>query len=1074
MIKYFKIKGDNMSKIIVDGNTATANIAFKLSQVIPVYPITPSSAMAEYCTGMASRGEKNIWGENVKTVEMQSEAGVAGTLHGALLEGAYATSFTCSQGLLLMLPNMFKIAGEGLPGVLHVSSRTVATHALCIFGDHSDVMAVRSAGWGMICSSNVQEAQDMALASHLVAMEYKLPILHFFDGFRTSHEIQKIEGISDEDIRSLLPENTNYILTPDNPRMFGTAQNPDVFFQNREGFNKKYANFTQKFKEVLSKIEGITGRHYAPFEYFGNKNAKNIIVSMASSTEVLRENLPYNIGLIKVRQYRPFDVEEFLNVLPSGVKKITIMDRCKENGTYPPLYADVSNAVQKLGKKIDLISCKYGLGGKDFTPACVNAIVKNMKDSSSKKDVTVGIIDDVTFKSLPLEIESKTSKAKEIKIYGLGSDGSVSASKSLIKILGRNSNKYVQGYFEYDSKKSGSMTISHLRLSNEPIKSCYLLHSADIISINNFSFVHRYNCLDDLKENGIVLINSIFNKDEIGRVLPNNYVRKIKETNARLFVINAQKYAKMSNLKEKINIIMQSALFKVAHILNLKTAEKEILNEIQKTFSSKGIDVVKNNIQGMKFGFKEVEEVDVSSLEIREETKKTSPEGFQQIMNKTQTRCGNSLPVSVFEANGSMPTDTAKYEKRGIAVDLPIWLPENCIQCGQCVMACPHGALRAILVEEKDCPENIPFANAIGLKGHKYRIQLSPEDCTGCGVCYKTCPSLKKAIEMAIAEKTLDIQKKNYAKLEEITSKKAFSDNFPKGLQFNQTYFQFSGACAGCGETPYIKLASMLFGEKMIIANATGCSSIYCGSFPSCPFSKNKEGKGPAWANSLFEDNAEFGLGIKLATEYTNNRDKSVWIIGGDGWADDIGFGGLDHVLQSNANVNILVLDNENYANTGGQASKSTPLGAKQKFAENGKTTRKKNLGFIAMSYKNAYVAQVSLGADMTQCIRAFKEAEAFDGPSIIIAYSPCVNHGYDMSETMTEMKKAVEYGYWNLYRYNPNIGLTLDYTPVVETQKFTSKQRRFKGSNELLEQNNQQAKENLAILRKFTDKNKI
>lgn len=1061
-----------MSKITVDGNTAAANIAFKLSQIIPVYPITPSTSMAEFCTGLASKGETNLFGERVQTIEMQSEAGVAGTLHGALLGGALACSFTSSQGLLLMLPNMYKIAGEGLPAVLHVAARAISSHALSIFGDHSDVMAVRSAGWAVLASANVQEAQDMALASHIIAIKHKIPVLHFFDGFRTSHEIQKIDAISDDDIKKILPKIELSPLSPDAPKMFGTAQNPDVFFQNKEASNNKYNSFISDLKSVFNDIRKITGRAYSPFEYFGDKNARYVVISMASSTETLQECLPSDVGLIKVRAYRPFDPQEFLNALPISVEKVCVLDRCKESGAMSPLHLDVATTLQQSGRKIDVIAGRYGLGGKEFSPACVSAIVKNLKAKQSKTDFTVGIIDDISLSSLPLEKCISTTKVKAIKTFGLGSDGSVSASKSLIKFLGQKTNQYVQGFFEYDSKKAGSMTISHLRLCDKPIKSSYLVHEADIIQINNFSFVHKYNCLEGLKNNGIVLINSIFADDEIDRVIPENYVKILQDKKARLFLINAQKIAKECNLKQKINIIMQAALLKISSLLPIDIAKSCMQNEIKSTFLSKGKDVAENNLKAMGFGFTEVKEIDVAKLAGKKDSvKKEELLGFQKVVKSIATLQGDSLPVSAFSSDGSIPTDTAKYEKRGIAVDLPIWLPENCVQCGQCVLACPHGALRAVLIDEKDCPKDIQFADAIGLKGQKYRIQLSPEDCTGCGVCFNTCPTIKKAIEMALAEKTLETQRKNYDTLSKISSKTAFSDNFPKGLQFNESYFQFSGACAGCGQTPYIKLASMLFGERMIIANATGCSSIYSGSFPSCPFSVNKNGKGPAWANSLFEDNAEFGLGIRLAGQFSGQKDKSVWIIGGDGWADDIGFGGLDHVLQTNANVNILVLDNECYSNTGGQCSKSSPIGAAVKFAENGKSTRKKNLGLIAMIYKNAYVAEVSLGADMAQCIKAFKEAEAYNGPSIIIAYSPCVSHGIDMSQTMQEMKLAVQCGYWNLYRYHPSHGLTLDFDPTVQTEMLTGNERRFSKSQTLLAQNNTQAEENLAILKLLANK---
>jgi len=1069
-----------MSKITLDANSAVAKIAYKLSEVIPIYPITPSSPMAEYASKMTYNCEKNLFGENVEMSELESEAGVGGTLHGALLGGALSCTFTCSQGLLLMYPNMFKIAGEGLPAVIHVSARAIASHALSIFGDHSDVMAVKSSGFSMIASSNVQEAHDMAAISHICANKYGMPILHFFDGFRTSHEYQKIEEISNQTLKKLFPklsdiEIKKHPLSPDNPKMFGTAQNPDVFFQNKEASSVKYTDFVDKIESEFDNFYKETGRKYSVFEYYGNKKAKSVIVSMCSCGETIKETidcLKSDIGFINVRVYRPFDEKKFLSCLPKNVKTICVLEKLKENGANSPLFEDISSAIQKAGLKTNIISGRYGIGGKDFSPKCVKAVIDNLNSKKPKNNFSVGIEDDVLNSSLPLPNYNNQLGQQEIKVFGLGSDGSISASKSLIRILGNKTDKYVQGFYEYDSKKAGNLTISHLRLSEHSIRSAYLLEQSNTILINNFSFVHRYNCLDGLKNNGIVLINSIFTADEINSILPDDYKQILKEKNAKLFVINAQKIAKENGLNEKINIIMQAGLFKVANLINLSTAKAEMKKEIEATFAKKGAEVVEKNIKAMEIAFKSVEEVNVNNLTYKHKNNiEQKSNSTEDIVRKIQRLEGNTLPVSAFSKNGSIDTDTAKFEKRGIAMNLPLWLPDNCIQCGQCVLACPHGALRAILIDDKDAPKEIPFKDAIGMKGHKFRIELSPEDCTGCGVCAKNCPAMKKALEMTIASKIMEKEKENYSKTQHIASKTAFNDDFPKGLQFKKSYFKFSGACAGCGETPYIKLASMLFGDKMIIANATGCSSIYSGSFPYCPFEKDESGKGPAWANSLFEDNAEFGYGLKLGGKYAKQENKSLWIIGGDGWANDIGFNGIDHILQSKENVNILVLDNENYSNTGGQSSKSTPLGAITKFNECGKSTRKKNLGLIAMTYKNAYVAQVALGANMAQCIKAFKEAESYNGPSIIICYSPCVEHGFDMSNTMEEMKKAVECGYWNLYRYNPKSGLTLDYEPTVNTKTFTSGERRFiKDKNsKLLQENNNQAKENLALLKKLS-----
>lgn len=999
-----------MAKIVLDGNTAAARIAYAVSEIIPIYPITPSSPMAEYCSRSEANGEKNIFGTQPRTVEMQSEAGVAGALHGALIGGALATTFTSSQGLLLMLPNMYKMAGECLPATIHVSARAVASHALSIFGDHSDVMSTRMSGFGMFCSSNVQEAQDLAMCAHMLAHYASLPMLHFFDGFRTSHEYQKIDVLPLEDVKKLFPlkDLQTAKLSSEKPMMYGTAQNPDVFFQNRLAREIKYKNLCTLCDRVFDEFFKTTNRKYNKFDYFGNKKAENVVVLMGSASETMLENIPVNCGVVKVRLYRPFDNQAFLNTLPITTKKIIVLDRTIESGSREPLFLDVKNAVANLN--LQICGGIYGLGGKEFSPKQANAVWKNF--DAMKDDFCVGINDDVQKTSLLEEDFMPTLAHKEIKIFGLGSDGSVSASKTITKLLGKDDSTYVQGYFEYDSKKSGSLTISHLRISKQPILSAYLCHNPEIVMINNFSFVHRYHCLEGLKNNGTVIFNTVFEPDELTKVLPNEYKKILLEKHANVFVINGHEIANKHGLKEKINMIMTSALFSCTKLL--KNHEKLLITELEKMFGEKGKTVVEKNTLAVKEAKNAIKKVDLKKIKI---SKENIPTKFAKNFN--------NLPVSNFSCDGSIQTDTSKFEKRAIAENISQWNGAKCIQCGQCVLACPHGALKAVLVRNK--PEGVPFVKAYGVEGY-YRIQISPEDCTGCGLCQEICPALGKAIIMKSASQILDEEKNNCQIVKNLKTIKTtpFSKNLVKGLQFEKNYFEFPGACAGCGQTPYIKLATILFGDKMVIANATGCSSIYSGSYPSCPFSKNENGKGPAWANSLFEDNAEFGYGIKLAKSLRKSKE-SVWIIGGDGWAYDIGFAGLDHVLSSGANVNILVLDNENYANTGGQASKSTPAGACVELANAGKETNKKNLGLMAMSYKNVYVAQVAFGADMNQCIKAFREAEAFNGPSLIIAYSTCVNHGFDMSKSLTEMKKAVDSGYWMLYRYNPNVGFSLD-----------------------------------------------
>lgn len=1055
-------RGVKMKKV-VDGNTAVAMVAYKLSEVIPMYPITPSSPMAEFCDGQAASGKTNIFGKVPSLIEMQSEAGAVGTLHGSLCAGALSTTFTSSQGLLLMIPNLYKIAGEHLPCVFHVAARAVATHALSIFADHSDVMAIRQTGAIMLCSSSVQQAHDFALISHILALKTSLPVVHFFDGFRTSHELQKIDIISDETICKLLPNKEievfrNNRLTSEKPYQKGTAQNPDVFFQNRELASPAYLQAFQILEEIFKNFAKLTGRTYHSFDFIGNKNAKKVVVAMGSACQTIHEVLETNpnfcdVALVCVHAYRPFDYENFAKILPNSVESVIVLDRTKECGAREPLYLDVVCAL-KNRPNICVLGGRYGLGGKEFNPAMVASVIKNF--DVKKDNFTVGIEDDVSFSSLEVEAYANRTNCFSMKFWGLGSDGTVSASKSTIKILGEELCSFVQGYFEYDSKKSGSLTKSHVRVSNNEIRSAYLVEEADVISINNFSFVHRWNCLEGLKFGGTVLINSIFNAEEIDKVLPDIYKKTLQEKKAKLFIINAQALAKQEGLGNKINIIMQTALFKVANIIAFDKAQKQIDKHIESTFGKKGQEVVNKNLSASHKASKSVQIVDIEKFTFKNmqlRNRNIEDEFYFNIMKPIENLQGDSLPVSKFEKSGKVPQATAEFEKRGFASNLPQWLPQNCIQCGQCVLACPHNAIRPVLVKGQT-PEELEFAKAFGMDGYYYRLQVSPEDCTGCGVCAKTCPAMKKALVMEGAENLLGKEKKNFEICQNLKCEKQtpFSTDFPKGLQFKDCLFGFSGACAGCGETPYIKLATTLFGDKMVIANATGCSSIYGGSFPSCPYLKNQEGKGPAWANSLFEDNAEFGLGIKLGSKFTEKSDESVWIIGGDGWAYDIGYGGLDHVLNCNENINILVLDTEVYSNTGGQASKSTPRGAMAKFANAGKQTKKKDLVALAIASKSCYVAQVSLGADMTQCIKAFKEAEAFDGPSLIVAYAPCTNHGFDMSETTTQMRKAVQCGYWSLLRFNPKTKeFSIDSESDFEKyQDFLQSERRFGAMKEI------------------------
>ena len=1084
-----------MSKITIDGNTAASKIAYAFSEMAAIYPITPSSNMAENIDEMASKGIKNLFGRQVSVTQMQSEAGAAGAVHGGLVAGQLTSTFTCSQGLLLMIPNMYKIAGELLPCVFHVSARALSTHALSIFGDHTDVMACRATGFGMLCSSSVQEAMDMAAVAHIASLKSSVPFIHFFDGFRTSHEIQKIEDIDYEDLKKILP--TEQIkafkersLASTKPHQQGTAQNPDIYFQNREACNTYYTNAIDAVKSAMQDVASITGRQYAPFDYYGPKNPKTVIIIMGSGAQTVIETLKHldkETGVVSVRLYRPFSAKDFVSAIPTSTKTVVVLDRTKECGADgEPLYKDVCTALFEQQRAVKVIGGRYGVGGKEFTPAMVKAVVDNA-NGEQKNNFTVGITDDVTNTSLAVDNTFHLEDGNyNCKFYGLGSDGTVSANKNSIKIIGENTDLSCQGYFEYDSKKSGSLTISHLRFGKNPTNAPYLITNADFIACHNISFVNKYDMANDLKQNGTFLLNAPFDKETLLKVLPDNFINTLKAKNAKLYAVNANEVSKNAGLGQRINVVMQSCFFKLTNIIEYSEVENMLIEAAKKTYKRKGEEIVNANVKAIKDATNHMYELSLDELKATGVKQENSIDEkyYTDFIQKIEHKQGDSLPVSAFDAAGYIPTDTSKYEKRGIAVDVPCWSKENCIQCNMCAMVCPHAAIRPVLVKKEDkqnAPESFDTKDALGVPGYEFRMQVNVADCTGCKNCVAVCPAKQKALEMKPAVEEASKEKENYEFSKNITNPQTiFKANTLKGSQFNKPYFEFSGACAGCGETPYVKLVTQLFGNRMVVANATGCSSIYSGSAPTCPYSKNEEGRGPAWASSLFEDNAEFGLGIAIAKrekraalkelveEYVkensnelttllnewlenfDNGDKtyelslkiipmldtesqlytlkdafvkeSAWIIGGDGWAYDIGYGGLDHVLASGENVNILVLDTEVYSNTGGQQSKSTPTAAIAKFASAGKRTNKKDLGMMAMSYKNVYVAQVGMGADMNQLVKAMAEAESYNGVSLIIAYAPCINHGINMSGAQNEIKKAVQSGYWHLYRYNPDL----------------------------------------------------
>lgn len=1100
----------------MDGNEAAAYVSYAFTEVAAIYPITPSSPMAELVDVWSAQGKKNLFGQPVRVTEMQSEAGAAGAVHGSLQGGALTTTYTASQGLLLMIPNMYKISGELLPGVFHVSARAIAAHALSIFGDHQDVMATRQTGFAILASSSVQEIIDLGSIAHLAAIKSRIPFLHFFDGFRTSHEINKVELIKYEEFDKLLDyeavnEFRNRSLNPERPVVRGTAQNPDIYFQERESINPFYEKVPDIVEEYMQEISKITGREYHPFNYYGAKDAEYVIVAMTSGCNVIEETIDYligkreKVGLIKVHLYRPFSEKYFFNVLPETVKKIAVLDRTKEPGAVgEPLYEDVKSLFYDKEDRPVIVGGRYGLGSKDVRPSQIIAVFNNLKKDNPKNHFTIGIVDDVTDTSLPDEDIVDTSPEETIscKLWGLGSDGTVGANKMAVKIIGDKTDLYTQGYFSYDSKKSGGTTVSHLRFGKKPIKSSYLVYDADYIACHNKSYVYHYDLLKGLKKKGTFVLNCPWDKDELDEKLPASIKRYIAENDIDFYIIDAVSIAQDVGLGGRINMIMQTVFFKLTNVIPIDEAIKYLKEFIEKTYGKKGKNIVEMNYKAVDRALEGLVKVDVpeswKNAEEEEFPVKEEPEFVKNIHRPMARHEGDELPVSAFKGmeDGTFPMGTTAYEKRGIAVTIPQWQTENCIQCNQCSYVCPHAVIRPFLLNEEE-KQNAPdifetkAAKGKGLEGYHYRIQVSPLDCTGCGNCADVCPAPEKALVMVNAEEEMPRQYENWEyAANNITYKDDLMNKYTvKGSQFAQPLLEFHGACAGCGETAYLKLVTQLYGDRMIIANATGCSSIWGASAPSIPFTTNREGKGPAWANSLFEDNAEYGFGMFLATnqirrrlkdlmekglksdldeecknafknwignmddgegskeatkkllsvidntKYSANKliqeilekkdfliKKSHWIVGGDGWAYDIGYGGLDHVLAAGEDVNVLVFDTEIYSNTGGQSSKATPTAAAAKFAASGKRTKKKDLGLMATTYGYVYVAQIAMGANMVQTIKAITEAEKYPGPSLIIAYAPCINHGIKtgMGTSVAQEKKAVENGYWHLYRYNP------------------------------------------------------
>ncbi len=1097
----------------MDGNTAAAYASYAFTDVAAIYPITPSSQMAGCVDDWSSHGKKNIFGETVLVKEMQSEGGAAGTLHGSLQSGALTTTYTASQGLLLKIPNMYKVAGELLPAVFHVSARSLASNSLSIFGDHQDVMATRQTGFTLLASSSVQQAMDLGAVSHLSAIKSRLPVLHFFDGFRTSHEMQKIEVLEYDELAKLVDYDAlrtfrNRSLSPDHPVLRGTTQNPDVFFQLREAINKFHDAVPEIVQSYMDEINKLTGRNYKLFNYYGAEDAENIIIAMGSGCETISEAVDYlnargeKVGLLEVHLYRPFSAEYMISQIPATVKKIAVLDRTKEPGANgEPLYLDVKNAYYNRENAPLIVGGRYGLGSKDFKPDDVISVYNNLKLDAPMNDFTVSIIDDVTFKSLPLPVESVDTTPQgtiACKFWGYGSDGTVSANKSAIKIIGGNTDFYAQAYFEYDAKKSGGLTISHLRFGKSPIKEPYTINRADFIACHNQAYVNKYDLLAGIKKGGKFLLNCIWDEAGLEENLPASLKRSIADSGAEFYTIDAVDIAKEIGLGGKINMIMEAAFFKLANIIPVEDVAKYLKKEVEKSYGNKGQNIVDMNCLAVDKGFDSIKKINVpeawKNAVDANDAKTEMPEFIGKIINVMNRQEGDKLPVSTFtnREDGTFPLGVTAYEKREIAIDVPLWDANKCIQCNQCSYVCPHSVIRPTLLTEeelKSAPEGFTAVKAIGLKDFQYHLGISGQDCTGCGNCVDICPAKEKAIEMKMLAPNRERYVADWNFVKDIIPKEvpASIEKTLKGSQFKKPLLEFSGACAGCGETPYAKLVTQLFGDRMMISNAAGCSTVWGGS-PQVSYTTNHKGQGPSWGFSLFEDNAEYGLGMflgatkirnatknkiveavettgssklkeamqewlegfengegtrdraekvlnaleeekgssKLLNEIYDNKDylikRSHWIFGGDGWAYDIGYGGLDHVLASGENVNVLVFDTEVYSNTGGQSSKSTPTAAIAEFASNGKKTRKKDLGMMAMSYGYVYVAQIAMGADKNQTLKAIKEAESYPGPSLIIAYSPCINHGLKagMGKSQAQSKEAVEAGYWSLYRYNP------------------------------------------------------